>query len=122
MFGDVLAEKLSMTDEDRDLVVMRHCFIIEDTKTKQRWNHYSTLVASGHSKVQGGYTIMAKTVGVTAAIGMRMILDKKISQRGVLSPVTKEIYDPILQELERLGVTMVEESDKEFIDMMRPKL
>jgi saccharopine dehydrogenase-like NADP-dependent oxidoreductase len=32
-FGEVLAEKLSMTDDDRDLVVMRHNFVIEDPKT-----------------------------------------------------------------------------------------
>lgn len=29
-FGDVLAQKLSMTEEDRDLVIMRHNFILED--------------------------------------------------------------------------------------------
>ena len=50
VFSEVLAKKLSMTDEDRDLVVMRHNFIIEDPKTKKRWNHYSTLIASGNSK------------------------------------------------------------------------
>jgi hypothetical protein len=50
VFGDVLTKKLSMTDEDRDLVVMRHNFIIEDPKAKKRWNHYSTLIASGNSK------------------------------------------------------------------------
>ena len=49
-FGDVLAQRLSMTDDDRDLVVMRHNFIIEDTNYKKRWNHYSTLIASGNSK------------------------------------------------------------------------
>jgi aromatic ring-opening dioxygenase catalytic subunit (LigB family) len=70
-FGDVLAHKLSMTDEDRDLVIMRHNFVLEETKTKKRWNHYSTLIASGNSKKQGGYTIMAKTVGMTAAIATR---------------------------------------------------
>lgn len=30
VFGDVLANKLSMNDDDRDLVVMRHNFVIED--------------------------------------------------------------------------------------------
>jgi hypothetical protein len=50
VFSEVLAKKLSMTDEDRDLVVMRHNFVIEDPKTKKRWNHYSTLIASGNSK------------------------------------------------------------------------
>ena len=49
VFGDVLARRLSMTDEDRDLVVMRHNFVLED-KNKKRWNHYSTLIASGSSK------------------------------------------------------------------------
>ena len=50
VFSEVLAKKLSMTDEDRDLVVMRHNFVVEDPKTKKRWNHYSTLIASGNSK------------------------------------------------------------------------
>ena len=63
-----------MTDEDRDLVVMRHNFVLEDPKTKKRWNHYSTLIASGSSKKQGGYTIMAKTVGMTAAIATRYVI------------------------------------------------
>ena len=49
VFGEVLADKLSMNDDDRDLVVMRHNFILEDQK-KQRWDHYSTLIASGNSK------------------------------------------------------------------------
>lgn len=120
-FGDVLAKKLSMTDEDRDLVVMRHNFVIEDPKTKKRWNHYSTLIASGNSKKQGGYTIMAKTVGMTAAIATRLMIEGRISQRGVLSPVTREIYEPCLQELEKYGVIMVEESER-FRTVQRPKL
>lgn len=49
VFSEVLAKKLSMTDEDRDLVVMRHNFVIEDPKTKKRWKHYSTLIASVNS-------------------------------------------------------------------------
>ncbi len=110
-----------MTDDDRDLVVMRHNFIIEDPKTHKRWNHYSTLLASGSSKKQGGYTIMAKTVGMTAAIGLRLVLEGRIAERGVISPVKKEIYDPCLRELEKYGVVMIEESER-FNTMMKPKL
>ena len=120
-FSEVLADKLSMTEEDRDLVVMRHNFIIEDPATLKRWNHYSTLLASGSSKRQGGYTIMAKTVGMTAAIGLRLVLEGKIAERGVISPVKKEIYEPCLRELEKYGVVMVEESER-FHTMMKPKL
>lgn len=64
---------------------------------------------------------MAKTVGMTAAIGTRLILDGKISLRGVLSPIHKEIYEPILNELEKYGVVMIEESDR-FHTTMRHKL
>jgi saccharopine dehydrogenase-like NADP-dependent oxidoreductase len=64
---------------------------------------------------------MAKTVGMTCAIGTRLILDNKISQRGVLSPITKELYEPIMKELERFGVVMIEESER-FRTEERPKL
>ena len=49
VFGDVLGKKLAMNDDDRDLIVMRHKFILED-KDMNRWNHYSTFFASGSSK------------------------------------------------------------------------
>lgn len=64
---------------------------------------------------------MAKTVGMTAAIGCRLILEGKISLRGVLSPIHKEIYEPCLAELERLGVALIEESER-FRTVERPKL
>lgn len=70
------------------------------------------MIASGSSKNQGGYTIMAKTVGMTTAIVTRMILEGKIKLRGVLSPIHKEIYEPALKELEKYGVIMVEESER----------
>lgn len=110
VLGDVMSEKLGMNDHDRDLVVMRHIFHIMDPATSQRWEHTSTMVASGKSKAEKGNTIMSITVGVTTALACRLVLDKKISQRGVLSPMTKEIYEPIMNELEKRGIAMVEES------------
>jgi alpha-aminoadipic semialdehyde synthase len=70
------------------------------------------MIASGSSKNQGGYTIMAKTVGLTAAIATRLMIEGKISKRGVISPVHKEIYEPCLKELEKHGIIMVETSDR----------
>jgi saccharopine dehydrogenase-like NADP-dependent oxidoreductase len=64
---------------------------------------------------------MAKTVGMTAAIATRLIIDNKIAQRGVLAPITKDIYDPCLAELEKYGVVMIEESER-FRNLQRPKL
>ncbi len=103
--------KLALSDNDRDLVIMRHVFHILDPKTNHRWQHTSTMVASGESKASKGISIMSKTVGVTCALATRLVLDNKIKQRGVLSPMTSDIYGPILKDLEKNhGVTMVEES------------
>jgi len=111
VLGDVMGVKLALSDEDRDLVIMRHVFGIMDPKTKQRWEHTSTMVASGQSKASKGTSIMGKTVGVTCALATRLVLDKKIKDRGVLSPMTKDIYTPILHDLEKNhGIVMVEES------------
>jgi len=55
---------------------------------------------------------MSKTVGVTCGIASRMVLTGKIPQRGVLSPIYPEIYNPILKELESNGVRMIEESER----------
>jgi len=110
-FGDVMAERMAHESHDRDLVVMRHNFVLED-EAKNRWGHTSTWIDSGESHKSGGVSLMSKSVGVTAAIGARMVLEDKIPQRGVLSPMHKEIYEPILAELERNGIVMVEESER----------
>ena len=55
---------------------------------------------------------MSTTVGVTCAIGARMVITGQIPQRGVLSPIYPEIYNPILRELENYGIRMIEESER----------
>ena len=107
VLGDVMGVKLALSDHDRDLVIMRHVFHIMDPKTSERWQHTSTMVASGESKASKGISIMSKTVGVTCALATRLVLDKKIKARGVLSPMTADIYGPILRDLEKNhGVTI----------------
>lgn len=51
--GDVMAVKLKHESHDRDLVVMKHYFTIED-KNKKRWVHSSTFINSGESAKSGG--------------------------------------------------------------------
>ena len=110
VLGDVMAVKLGMNDQDRDLVVMRHIFHLLDPATNHRWEHTSTMVASGKSKADKGETIMSQSVGITTALATRLVLEGRISGRGVLSPMTPEIYSPILAQLEKKGIYMVEES------------
>lgn len=76
-FGDVMAVRMEHTKHDRDLVVMRHNFVIENEK-KERWNHTSTWIETGHAAVSGGYSLMSTSVGVTCAITARLILEGKV--------------------------------------------
>jgi len=111
-FGARMADLMTHQSHDRDLIVMRHEFKLEDNKTKERWNHNSTMIVSGESADSGGISVMSKSVGATAAMGVRLVLEGKISSRGVLSPTTPEIYTPILQNLEKIGLSMIEESER----------
>jgi hypothetical protein len=51
---------------------------------------------------------MAKTVGLPVAIATLKILNKEITTPGVQIPIKKEIYEPILKELEQFGVVFHE--------------
>ena len=55
---------------------------------------------------------MSTTVGVTCGIGARMVITNQFPQRGVISPIFPEIYNPILRELENYGIRMIEESER----------
>jgi len=51
---------------------------------------------------------MAKTVGLPLGIAAKLILNDTIKLTGVHIPINKEIYEPVLTELENLGVIFKE--------------
>ena len=51
---------------------------------------------------------MSKTVGLPVGIAAKLILQKKIELEGVHIPIKKDIYLPILEELENIGFEMSE--------------
>lgn len=51
---------------------------------------------------------MSLTVGMPTAIGAQLILDNKISERGVLRPIYPDIYHPCIEELAKHGIKLVE--------------
>jgi saccharopine dehydrogenase-like NADP-dependent oxidoreductase len=55
------------------------------------------------------YTAMAKTVGLPVAMATLLILNGKITTPGVQLPIKKEVYEPILKELEEYGVIFNEQ-------------
>jgi saccharopine dehydrogenase-like NADP-dependent oxidoreductase len=54
-------------------------------------------------------TAMAATVGLPVAITSRLILEEAVNLKGVQLPIIKEVYEPVLKELEQFGIRFVEE-------------
>ena len=105
----ILEEKWTLAPNDKDMIVMYHKFGYEiDGKTNQI---DSTMVHLGEDQT---YTAMAKTVGLPVGIATLKILNKEIITTGVLRPITKEIYDPILKELAENGIVF-KEKEREYL-------
>ncbi|MDT8411236.1 MAG: saccharopine dehydrogenase C-terminal domain-containing protein [Vicingaceae bacterium] len=95
----ILEQKLSLSPNDKDMIVMWHRFLFkQDGNFKEI---HSSMVVKGDDQT---YTAMAKTVGLPVAIATKMILNEVIKTPGVHVPISKEIYEPILNELENYGV------------------
>lgn len=99
----ILTESWSLGEHDKDMIVMYHKFGYElDGKEKQI---DSTMVCLGDDQT---YTAMAKTVGLPVAMATLQILNGNIKTPGVQLPINKEVYLPILKELESYGVVFNE--------------
>ncbi len=103
----ILEEKWTLSSNDKDMVVMKHEF--EYFKNGNCFKVDSSLVVYGDTPV---YTAMAKTVGLPVAIATSLILKQKIKSKGVQIPTIKEIYKPILKELENNGINFIENEYK----------
>ena len=54
------------------------------------------------------HTAMAKTVGLPLGITVKNFLTGKFKLSGVQIPIVKEIYEPLLAELEEYNITFKE--------------
>ena len=103
----ILMEKWTLAEDDKDMIVMYHKFGYElDGKSYQI---DSSMVTIGEDQT---YTAMSKTVGLPVAIASLKILNKEITTPGVLRPIAREVYEPILEELETYGISFKEEKKK----------
>ncbi|OIV42763.1 saccharopine dehydrogenase family protein [Flavobacterium johnsoniae] len=101
----ILTDSWTLEPEDKDMIVMYHKFGYELNGEKKQID--SKMVCIGDDQT---YTAMAKTVGLPVAIATLLILNKKITTPGVQLPIKKEVYEPILKELEEYGVVFNEQT------------
>lgn len=103
----ILEKKWSLEPDDKDMIVMWHKFnYLAHGEEKEI---QSVMAVYGESE---SHTAMAKTVGFPVAIAVKNILNGTIQEKGVHLPVIKSIYDPILNELESMGIKTEEKQIK----------
>lgn len=102
-FCDLLEQHLQFEDGERDMVAMNHYIKarFDDGSTE---SHSCKMQLFGDDKM----TAMCKTVGYTAAVGAKLILDEYITKKGLLLPTTKDIYTPALGLLAKEGIVFDE--------------
>lgn len=99
----ILNDSWTLQPDDKDMIVMYHKFGYELNGKEQQID--SKMVCIGDDQT---YTAMAKTVGLPVAMATLQILNGNIKTPGVQLPIKKEVYEPILKELEEFGVIFKE--------------
>ncbi len=108
ILSEKLLEKLYYKDGEKDMLLLRHTFVIEN-EDKSEKTITSTLIDYG---IPHGDSSMARTVSLPLCIGVKLMAEGKIDLTGVQIPIKKEIYEPVLNGLEQLNIKMIEKTLK----------
>jgi saccharopine dehydrogenase-like NADP-dependent oxidoreductase len=95
-----MEQKLLLQPADKDLVVLQH-EIGYELEGEQHLAQCS-LVVKGENHLN---TAMAKTTGLPLGIAAKQILQGNIRETGLHIPVMSSIYEPVLQELSKNGIS-----------------
>ncbi len=100
----LLETKLAIHPHEKDMIVMLH--EIGYKLNGENKMIISSLIVKGQDQV---HTAMAKTVGLPLGIAAKLIMEEKIKLAGLHIPVVPEIYEPVLEELEKHSIKFDEE-------------
>ena len=104
----ILEEKWTLEPEDKDMIVMWHKLVYK-TKSGDRKEIHSSMVSIGEDQT---YTAMSNTVGLPVGICCKLILNGTINSTGVDLPISKQYYEPILEELKAYDISFNEKEVK----------
>jgi len=121
---DRMQQTCSYSVGERDMCLMHHKFEVtwpeSDAAPGGRESITSSLLAYG-APYPSGPSSMALTVGLPTAVAARLVLDGTIRSRGVMIPTRSELYEPILREAARHGITFVERASGRMADVFSKK-
>ena len=95
----MLEEKLRPLPEDRDCLIMEHHLSYQLRDESQELT--ATLVLRGENEKDSA---VARVIGYTCGAAAKSILSGLVKVKGLHIPIVREIYDPILNELEEAGI------------------
>jgi len=95
----LLETRLAMHPRDKDMIVMIHEIGFE--RDGRNYTAKSTLVVKGEDSL---HTAMARTVGLPLGIAAVLLLEGRITLRGLHIPIAPAIYTPVMEELQRQGI------------------
>lgn len=105
---EYLSKKLSFVTGERDIIIMRHNIGIEWPSGEKEMRNINLVVYGDPN----GYSAMAKCVGYPAGIAAKMVLEGEIQKKGMVVPISNEIYHPMLKRLHDEGISAVERITK----------
>jgi saccharopine dehydrogenase-like NADP-dependent oxidoreductase len=105
----ILKKKWTPRKDEKDMIVMWHKFDFKEGDRAREIQAHMVVVGDDANN-----TAMAKTVGLPLGVAAKMILTGQIQLSGVQIPTRREVYKPVLKELEQMGF---EFSERE-IDLM----
>jgi len=103
----ILVDKWVFEEYDRDMIVMQHKFEYE--LNNKYYEIISSLAFEGKDFTN---TAMSSTVGLPVGIAVKMILTEKIKEKGIQVPVSKSIYEPVLEELKNYDIDFIETEEE----------
>lgn len=98
---NLLARKLALPPKGRDMVILAHELDVTFADGRAPQHIKSTMVEYGKP---GGFTAIAKTVGMPAAVATKLVLTGRLPITGCHIPTHSAIYEPVMAELRENGI------------------
>ncbi len=102
----MMQQRMQYRKGEQDMILLQHRFEVRFPWGRERIT--ATLESYGYPGKNGA---TAQCVSYPAAVAARLIREGKIKERGTRIPVDKEIYQPVLAELEDLGIRFQEQRE-----------
>ncbi len=102
---DLMLKKMAYEPSEKDMIIVHNEMYVEFPDRKEK--RISSMLVEG---VPYSDSAMARAVSLPPAIAVKLILEGKITSKGVCIPSTKEMYEPILEEMETLGFSFIKET------------